>query len=602
MRSPQAAEIKSSLRQGRWSFRDGVAAAVLFLASAAVVLWQNAHLVVLWDASYTLDTSARIALGQMPYRDFPLVHTPLTFLIQAAIMRLTGRVFFHHVLYAALVGGLGTVLAWRIALGTLRGRLTGAWAISLVLAAPLIVLGIYSILPFPSYDCDTAFSILFVIRLLQRLTENPVPPRPWKLGAPWRPFLTGTALPLPLFFKQNIGLPFLVAALALLLLLLVVRLMRRNPVSHDQLGTAALGAILAGAAAALLAAALLLHFTAGLGNCLHWTILFAGERRLPGFQTMLGVYAEPSLFWWLPCIAAALLLLHGRLAKAVWARLAALGLLAAPFIWTLTGLFLSSDADDRATNLIVLWPLLLVLSIALTLWDFCRAWSLRAMLPLLVLTAIHGTLLSQQLWGSTYAIWPLLMILIAEMLVFLASIRQAGNETSSTRRNSFVAAVLAAVLSVTFTICGGFYMVSEERLSYAQLPDGPLVRASAPALRGMAVAGPYLPDFEELLRFAAQEIPASDGLILLPGEDPFYFATGREPQFPVLLFDRSTDPLTPGQLAAEARRRNIRWLIVKRNLQIKEDVTPQREESLQALQQLFAPYRKLGGYDVYRRP
>jgi hypothetical protein len=50
------------------------------------------------------------------------------------------------------------------------------------------------------------------------------------------------------------------------------------------------------------------------------------------------------------------------------------------------------------------------------------------------------------------------------------------------------------------------------------------------------------------------------------------------------------------------RRRNIRWLIVKRNLQIKEDVTPQREETLQALQQVFLPYHRLGSYDVYRRP
>jgi hypothetical protein len=118
----------------------------------------------------------------------------------------------------------------------------------------------------------------------------------------------------------------------------------------------------------------------------------------------------------------------------------------------------------------------------------------------------------------------------------------------------------------------------------------------------MADPGPFLPDFEELLRFAAQEIPASDGLILIPGEDPFYFATGRAPQFPVLLFDRSTDPLSPAELVAEAQRRNIRWLIVKRRLQIKEDVTPRREETLDALQRIFLPYRKLGGYDVYRRP
>src|ERR1039458_4309812 len=125
---------------GRWKGRDSIAAACLFLATAAVVLWQNAHLVVLWDLSYVLDSAARIATGQMPYRDFPFAHAPLTFFIQAAIIRITGRVFFHHVLYCALVGGLGTVLAWRIVLHLLQGRTQRAWTASLLLASPLTVL------------------------------------------------------------------------------------------------------------------------------------------------------------------------------------------------------------------------------------------------------------------------------------------------------------------------------------------------------------------------------------------------------------------------------------------------------------------------------
>jgi hypothetical protein len=363
-------------------------------------------------------------------------------------------------------------------------------------------------------------------------------------------------------------------------LLLIARLALRKQAAH---GAAQLAAVLGGTAASLLAAGLLLHFTCGLHNYIHWTIQFAAQRRLPGFADMLGVYAEPSLLWWLPAIAAALVLLRSRLAKHLWARLFATGLLAAPFAWTLVGLALSSDADDRASSLLALWPLLLVLSGVLTLWNLLRNLSLRALLPAILLATINGTLLSQQLWGSTYAIWPLLMLLVAEMIIFLASI------------------VLAAAISLTLVVCGSFYMASEERLSYADL-DGPVEHSAEPALRGMAVSGDYLPDFEELLRFAADEIPNADGLILIPGEDPFYFATGRVPQFSFLLFDKATDPLTPSQLAEEARNRKIRWLIVKRDLQIKEDPTPQREAALEALQLVFQPYRELNGYDVYRRP
>jgi len=93
----------------------------------------------------------------------------------------------------------------------------------------------------------------------------------------------------------------------------------------------------------------------------------------------------------------------------------------------------------------------------------------------------------------------------------------------------------------------------------------------------------------------------SDGLILLPGEDPFYFATGRVPQFPVLLFDPATDPYSPAELVQEARARNIRWLIVKRDLQINTDPTPQREATLKALLHDFTLNKRLQGYDIYRR-
>jgi hypothetical protein len=703
-------QIDALPREGRWRLRDWIAASGLFLATAAIVLWQNAHLVVLWDLSYTLDSSVRFALGQTPYRDFPFVHPPLTFLIQAAVIRLSGRVYWHHVLYAAVVGGLGTVLAWRIALRSLRGRVDGAWTASVLLAAPLTVLGIYSILPLPSYDCDSAFSILVAILLLQRLSPDLRPSDEVAAGAPFEigassesmdlkghdftgcektplglpeasghdftgcertplglaeasghdftgcektplglaeasghdfsraesaqesaralapearpngvrrkmrrrlavpkagikslllPLAAGAAAALPLFFKQNIGLPMLAVTVGVIALMIAARLIQRAAPAFSSPGIPALLAVLAGAVATLLAAALLLHRTVGLGNYIHWTIQFAVERRLPGFRDMLGIYLEPSLLWTLPCAAAGLLLLRSRLAGARWARLLALALLAAPFLFTLFSLFLSDDADDRAVNLLALWPPLLILSAALTLFYLLRGQVDRALVTAALLAAIHGTLLSQQLWGSTYAIWPLLILLAAEMIAFLATVNRPGPAPETARWS--LAPVLAGVIAATLLVCGGLYTASEDRLSFIDLPDGPVVHSTLPQLKGMATPGPYLPDFEELLRFAAANIPASDGLILLPGEDPFYFATGRVPQFPVLLFDPATDPYSPAQLLELVRARSIRWLIVKRELQIKEDVTPQREATMKALLGDFKPYARLKSYDVYRR-
>jgi len=431
----------------------------------------------------------------------------------------------------------------------------------------------------------------------------------------WSSFAAGAAAVLPLFFKQNIGLVFLAAVVAALFVLLGARVLRLAPASP---GSQALLAALGGVATALAAAALLLYFTAGVRNYVHWTIGFAAQRRLPGLQQMIGVYREPALFWMLPSVALGLVLWQSRLGKAAWTRIAAFVLLAAPFVWTVASLLVYDDADERGDSLLALWPLLLILSAALTLWNLRCGLSLRALLPAIVLLTINGTLMSQQLWGSTYAIWPLLILLIAEMVVFLGAVEEGERfyrsskvgivDSHPSRKNKDAARVghpfalvIAVVVAGTLLVCGGFYTASEERLSYAQFPDGPVVHATFPQLAGMATPGPYLPNLEELLRFAAANIPDSDGIILIPGEDPFYFATGRRPQFPVLLFDPATDPYSPDEVLAQARDHNIRWLIVKRELQIKEDPTPEREAVMKAQLGEFALDTQLQGYDVYRR-
>jgi hypothetical protein len=633
----------------RWAVRDWIAALALFAATAVVILWQNAHVAVLWDLSYVLDTANRIALGQMPYRDFPLAHAPLTFLVQAALIRLTGHVYWHHIVYTAVVGGLGTVLAWRIALETLRERVCAAWPISLLLAAPLAVLGMYCILPHPSYDCDCAFWMLVAIWALQRVEvghsrmKDPspcpilspalsakgwettglappvfVPSRPcdskksqgrgtedrFQSGAA-RGFCAGALACLPLFFKQNMGLPFLAAVVGAVAVLLFVRSIRRveftaapadrsssvgwlSPDARD------LWALVAGVATTLAVAFVGLRFTAGVGNYLHWTIGFAAQRRLPGVTEMLGVYLDPNLLWELPCVVAGLVLLRIGKGTALWSRIVAFGLLIAPFAWMLCSLLLYDDADERGDALLALWPILLIVAGVVAICNVYRlrnALTLRASLPFVILVAINGTLMSQQLWGSTYAIWPLLVLLLAELVASLSVLAP---------RSWFIPA-LAAFIAATLFVCGGLYTSSEERLSYAQFPAGAAEHSADARLAGLSIPGAYLPNFDELLRYADENIPIDDGLILLPGEDPFYYATGRVPRFPVLLFDPATDPYSPGEAAALVQTRDIHWLIVKRDLQLMADPTPERAVLLLSLEQEFTLAARLRGYDVYRR-
>src|SRR3954470_7457498 len=115
MRSDNSVAVKSWPRLIDWA-----AGVVIFSAAAAIVVWQNSRLAVLWDLSYILENANRIAHGQVPYRDFPFPYAPLTFLIQAALIKVTGRVFWHTTVYAGLLNGLSIILTWRIIAGLLK--------------------------------------------------------------------------------------------------------------------------------------------------------------------------------------------------------------------------------------------------------------------------------------------------------------------------------------------------------------------------------------------------------------------------------------------------------------------------------------------------
>jgi hypothetical protein len=523
----------------------------------------------------------------MPYRDFPLVHSPLTFVVQAALIRIAGRHYMVTIIYAAIAGGVGTVLAWRILLHMLRGTPAMAslyWIVSLLLATPLAVLGVYCVYPHPIYDCDCALAILAALLLLVRAgiaDQHAGSRRALPLAA-------GAATVVPLFFKQNMGLPFLAAVAGGILVLIIVEAVRQRSIAAIPRSPHLF--VLAGIGTALLASLAAIASTAGVANYVHWTVRFAAQRRFPGLVYMLADYKQPSLLWTLPTLGTGLALCYVRFITRWWARIAAVCLILAPFAGSVIFLFLNDDADECADNLLAQWPLLLLVVVVIALFELRRGITLSRLIPFFVLAAIHGTFLSQQVWGSTYALWPLMMVLVAWILSALPAPARP------------VTIAAAAGISAAFLICGAAYSVSLERLSYIQIPDAPIQHSSSPALRGMADRGPYLPNLDELVEFTEREIPPQDALLVLPGEDPFYYATGLTPQFPVTLFDPTTDPYSASELVAEAQRRDVRWVIVKRVPQINTDPLPESEQTMRMIEQDFALWRRLAGYDVYRRP
>ncbi|HLR06442.1 MAG TPA: hypothetical protein VK117_11550, partial [Pyrinomonadaceae bacterium] len=268
-------------------------------------------------------------------------------------------------------------------------------------------------------------------------------------------------------------------------------------------------------------------------------------------------------------------------------------LMSAPFAWPAIYLLREQDASERADRLIGVWPLLLIVAFVIAVASIKRRTGIALVLPFILIAAVNGNFISQQLWGSTYAVWPLFIILFASAIAGLASLLKSWSSSTTIP--------LVAIVTASLLISGAFYVRAHERLDYANLSEGELARSTLPQLKGLSVRGDWIPNFEELVRYSEKNIPRDDGLVLIPGEDLFYYTTGRRPRFPVLLFDHTTNPYSPEEIANLCREKNVRWLIVKQDLQLEEDPVENRDHLIELLEKDFEQVESLNNYDIYRR-
>src|SRR5437868_10924692 len=224
---------------------------LLFVASAAFTVWRNTQVAVLVDISYILNIATRIAAGDVPYVQFPLAQAPLTFLTQAVLIKLFGPHFLVQIAYAAIAGGLATVLTYVIARRLVAGVVARPDALAAVLAIPLVALCFYAILPNPFYDPDGCLVILAAVAAILAANDRQTRTR-------W--LVAGALISVPVFIKQNIGGAFLVLAVGALLVDALTRPAAR----------AGLRWCLVGLAAALGFELLALQLVVGIDHYLAW--------------------------------------------------------------------------------------------------------------------------------------------------------------------------------------------------------------------------------------------------------------------------------------------------------------------------------------------
>ena len=551
----------------------------LFILTAAVVMWQNSRLTVLYDLCGVLEHATRMAQGDLPYRDFPFPYAPLTFLMQAAIIRYFGAIYWHHIIYAAVVSGLGTVLTWRILRHLLCDRLPKAGLISFLLSLPLAILGIYCIFPHPFYDPDAMFVMLIAILLLLRLEKKDFPPV--------RTFLLGMFLAVPLFIKQNIGLAFL-GSIGIALLVMLARYARKRQSTRGPL------ILIPGAIAGVAVALLIIQQTVGLDNYKLWTVTYATARRTPSINDMLSVYNDPLIAVWVAAFLIGAWIYRKNTTDRAWRSVVSVIFISTAFVWPVVYLFVDADTSERAERLMSLWPVIFIVSLVLTYLFTRRLSGVARALPFIIVATSHGVFLSQQLWGSTYGIWPMLVILIGIILLQLYEPEEG--------RKRWPLVVVAAIASACLVVAGSFYVYSNERLDYVDFEDGDMAYSTLPQLQGLSMRGDFIPGFDELVKYTDQNIPREDGILLLPGEDLFYFTTGRHPKFPVLLFDVTNNPYNPEEIREKVLASGIEWVILKNDLQIEADQTiDDKNKIFELLKPDFRHIESLDNYEIYKR-
>lgn len=569
----------ASVRKWPGRIIDLLSAIALFCGTAAVVWWQNSRLTVLYDLSGVLEPAMRIAQGDLPYRDFPFPYAPLTFVTQALLIRWTGAIYWHHIAYACVVAGLATLLTWRILYSLFRERLPHPRVASFLLALPVVVLGIYCVFPHPFYDPDTTFVVLLCIFLLLRLERKGFPLL--------RTFLLGSLLVLPLFFKQNIGIAF-IGSLGIAFLWMTVGGLRNTTSVRPYL--LLIGGMLCGFGAALL----VIHNTVGIETYRYWTLTFAALRRTPSITEMLAMYQDGAICGWIAIFLLGAFLMRQDAGVKRWPSVLAVLLMAVPFIWPVIYLSIDADASERGERLVELWPVMMIASFGLAYIFVRRLNGIAATLPFVLVATIHGVFMSQQLWGSTYGIWPLLTILIGIALVLIYE--------PVSGRKGFAITLFAGVISISISIAGGFYIYSNERLDYVNFEDGEMAHSTLPQLKGLSMRGDWIPDFEELVKYTGENIPHDAGVLYLPGEDLFYYTTGRHPHFPVMLFDVTNNPYDAPEIRNRVMASDIEWMILKNETEIEaDDMIDSKTAIFDLLKPDFRHIESLNNYEIYRR-
>ncbi len=550
---------------------------VLLIAflSGFLVYFQSGRSFPLVDYTYQVESAYRIYSGSIPYKDFILALPPGTYYIGAFLMKFFGLNNVVQLSYIILINIFTILLTYKI-----LNKINKDKVLNIFLTLPLIFTG-HAMFPFLNYDINAMFFILIALLFLINIVED-------KKNNFYFYFL-GILLILPSFFKQNTGLVFFIISLCVLLL---TSIFVKKEFTVKQFFW-----VLGGSLSVLVLFLSWLIKNNIVNDFLFQVFIYPAKCRpiiKSLYQIFLSVFKEGALLFYAAFILSFILFYKQR----YFVKLKKMALEASVFITMIIVPFLvfgfrylsHKKAQMFFWYYFSVWNLVLVVAVVfsikafinfknkISLWDF---------FPWIFIVTILATFLSQGLLGSTYGIWPLLIILIS---LLIKQANQYFNVNSCRNSVKIITIVLTLVLVV--------YFVRNERLKFIPW-KGKIEKATNSKLVGVATPGNWIPELEEMLKFVQNNISKDDKIVTVPGEDPFFYLTERQP---TLFFTTMTPAVFNFDLDYFYNRciiDGIKWIIVKTKLQHQDYINT--GDLIIKIKNRYGLYKSLKAYDIYLR-
>jgi hypothetical protein len=532
------------------------------------------RILALLDFTYLVEHAYRIYLGEMPYKDFGLALTPGIFLIQAGVFKLFGLNAHAIVLHACFVSFFVVLLNFYII-----NKLHKNYVINISLLLPLIFTG-QAIFTHANYNMESLFFCLIALAYLLKVLYS-------QKKAYWQFFMVGILISLPFFIKQNIGLVF---QFFMLLSLFLVSLFSKKELLFKEFLLILMGNIL------IPVIFIVILFMSGVLDDFYYQVFqFPSEVRNPltKIEEIIKAYLSYE----------AVLSYSGMV---------------------LMGLFLCTPVISHQTKSFIL-PLFAPVILFFTYLTYFRAYNVHLetvigihfmtiVIIIFFLANVYKFILNTS--GQLFVTFVPMVLLATSVSVFLSYF----SLPAQIENIYFLLIAIIAAHSIQFfpnlTTWNIFYVVIGVLFSFQfygfantkffWFPTYSTVHevAAEPKLRGLGTRDEWFPKMEQLFQFADKHIKNTDKVVTLPGEDPFYYATGRIPPLAYLQANPHTFvPYNVNWFFQQCLEEKVKWIIVKKHIQnipfFYLDITPLLKSN--KIPKYYNLYADLGLYYIYKR-